>query len=125
MKKRFIVILAVSLAINMLLIGLVLGYHFRPRMPEMKPPMENIPMTSLDKARCDVKKTLETEPFSVANLQSALQNLRSEQNSWQEKIHQKMIDEAASASPSERHRLLKKYARPQHKQFAPHLCDHK
>ena len=126
MKKRFIFILASSLAINVLFVGAFIGFHAHRGMPEMHPPMEdnNTPMTSLDKARCAVNDALDEDPFNAVNLQNALKNLRIEQNNWQEKMHEQMLLEATNASPEERHLLLKKYARPQHKQFAPKRCEH-
>jgi uncharacterized membrane protein len=130
--KRLSIALAVSIAINLLLVGIWVGRVFqRPRPPRGEHEMPALhaerdgrrgPLRGLYRehgdelrekrraigdARRSAREALEKEPFVRADLENALATLRKETGSSQEIMHRALVAAAEKGTPEERKKLGK------------------
>jgi uncharacterized membrane protein len=131
LAKRLSIALAVSIALNLLLGGIMLGRVFhRPHPPpraEREGPAARFerdgrrgPLRELfreqgdalrekrraiGEARRTARTALESEPFDRAALERALETLRKETGSSQELMHRAIVEAAAKGSADERKKL--------------------
>jgi uncharacterized membrane protein len=128
LAKRLSIALAVSIALNLLLAGILVGraFHRGPLPDRDKPALHRerdgrrAPLRGLyrehddelrDKrraigaARRTARAALEAEPFDRAALERALEALRKETGASQEIMHKAIVDAASKGSPEERKKL--------------------
>jgi uncharacterized membrane protein len=128
LAKRLSIALAISIALNLLLAGILVGRALhRPPPPEREFPAmrgdgygRRAPLRGLFRehgaelgekrraiaeARRTARAALEAEPFDRAALDRALEGLRKETVASQEIMHRAIGDAAEKGSPEERKRL--------------------
>lgn len=125
LAKRLLVVLCISLGLNLLAAGVVLGRAFdrgrgkgpphrerdagAERGPEKPPGAMRRPFgrrgpdgaerrRAVRKAREEVRAALEKEPFDAAALEAALGRVRAETTRGQESLHQKLVEDAKRGS---------------------------
>jgi uncharacterized membrane protein len=121
--RTLVIALAVSVVVNVFLIGLWAGRAMRSgasrSVPEMTDtdvgPMRGVwrkrdallrPRSeAVDAARRSVRETLVAEPFDPAALETALAALRTQTDSAQVALHRALVDAARELGPEERRRL--------------------
>ena len=129
LAKRLLVALCVSLGLNLLAAGVVLGRAFdrghgpkrfrdagAERAPEKRPgamwrqfvrrgdPEGLERRRAVRKAREEVRAVLEKEPFDPAALDAALGRVRAETTRGQETLHRRLLEDA-KRGPEERRKL--------------------
>jgi uncharacterized membrane protein len=138
LAKRLSIVLAISVAVNLLLGGIMVGRAFRHRHqpppddrehPGMraerdgrKGPLRGLfrehgdalreKRRSMGDARRTARAALEAEPFDQAALERALEGLRKETTASQEITHRAIVESAAKGSPDERRKLWHALERP-------------
>jgi uncharacterized membrane protein len=130
LAKRLSIVLAISVAVNLLLGGIMVGRAFRHRhqphdgheQPGMraerdgrKGPLRGLfrehgdalreKRRSMGDARRAARAALEAEPFDQAALERALEGLRKETTASQEITHRAIVEAAAKSPPEERKKL--------------------
>ena len=139
LAKRLSIVLAISVAVNLLLGGIMLGRAFRHRHqppfdvgepPGMhaerdrrKGPLRDLfrehgdalreKRRSMGDARRTAREALEAEPFDRAALERALEGLRKETVASQEIMHRAIVEAAATGPPEERKKLGRALERPE------------
>ena len=138
-SKWLVIALTLSVAINILIAGFVIGrsganraealdptagyYRLMRSWPEERraafEPMMQMHMRgmrehfkALQPAHAAVYAALQAEPFDAQALKAALQQLRSHLHASQIETHESLIEIAAAMSPEERHRLAGKLQAP-------------
>jgi uncharacterized membrane protein len=135
LAKRLSIILAISVAVNLLLAGIMVGRAFRHRPPPppdahgfhadregRKGPLRGLfrehgdalrdKRRSMGDARRTARDALAAEPFDRAALERALEALRKETTASQEIMHRAIVESAAKGSPDERKKLGHALERP-------------
>jgi uncharacterized membrane protein len=129
LSKRLSIALAVSVTVNLLLGGIMVGRAFQEKphrakreVPELRPEREDRrgalrdvyrehgnefkeSRLAIADARKAARAALETEPFERAALESALAQLRKETVESQEIMHRSILDAAEKGSPEKRKEL--------------------
>jgi uncharacterized membrane protein len=135
LAKRLSIALAVSIALNLLLAGILVGraFHRPPHPPERETPAfrgerdgNRAPLRKLlreqggelkekrraiAEARRTAQTALEAEPFDRAALERALEALRDETVASQKIMHGAIADAATKGTPEERRKLGRSLAR--------------
>lgn len=137
LTKRLAIVLAISVAINLLLAGILLGRRFDRRYgphadrgltAEHGPAvMRNRAFHQLIKeskldlkarsestraARAAVKAALQREPFDRAALEQSFRALRAETSSSQQALHDALVEAADKGGPETRRRIAEAFTRP-------------
>jgi uncharacterized membrane protein len=131
LAKRLSIVLAVSIALNLLLGGIMLGRalhrpHPPPRAEREAPAFRHEregkraaarglfreqsealrdKRTAIGEARRTAQTALESEPFDRAALERALESLRKETAASQEIVHKAIVEAASKGSADERKEL--------------------
>jgi uncharacterized membrane protein len=131
LAKRLSIVLAISVAVNLLLAGIMVGRAFRHRhqppfdgheQPGMRAerdgrrgPLRGLfrehgdalreKRRSMGDARRTAREALEAEPFDQAALERALEGLRKETVASQEIMHRAIVEAAVKGPPEERKKL--------------------
>jgi uncharacterized membrane protein len=137
LAKRLLIALCVSLGLNLLAVGIVLGRSFDrggPRGPGRvrdggapgrpakadgmlhhalgkRGPEMLESRRSARRAREDARSVLEKEPFDAAAFEAALARVRSETTRGQELVHRRLSENAKRGTPEERRKLSQVFGR--------------
>jgi uncharacterized membrane protein len=133
LAQRLSIVLAISIALNLLFLGFVVGRRVRPfHGPHGVPGMPSAGMNhgargplrgalapngpelaarrkAIQDARSRVADALERDPFDQAALESALAALRAESNQTQELVHRRIATFAASNGVEIRRELARTF----------------
>lgn len=134
LTKRLAIVLAISLGINLLLCGFLLGHRLHPSPPpvpsgharnvsflrermrmkhgkgDMRPEWRAF-QSGQRTARERVARALATQPFEVKELEDALAELREHTTQGQKALHDELVEQA-KADPKFREKLAREFRRP-------------
>ena len=125
--NRLVILLAVSIGLNLVLAGVMVGsrlarrdMHHGQGFPPGKHPVPEVAgvfkahraefgerRRAAARARSDVQEILNREPFDRVALDAALAKLRAETEQSQQMLHRALADAAATAAPERRRELGK------------------
>ena len=126
LTKKLAIFLALSLGVNLLLGGFMLGRHFHGPGPEMhargpgmlrghgmgpKKPQWRAFQVANQAARERAAAAFEREPFDPAALDAAFASLREETSRGQKALHDELTQLAKSSDPNRRHDLARAFRR--------------
>jgi uncharacterized membrane protein len=117
LTKRLFVLLAISVALNLVLIGFLVGRRVHPAGREGPPPgLEQrhgelgAGRRAIHHAGSEVVSALTAEPFDAPRLERALAELRRVTVGGQEAAHRALVEVATRSSPEERRRLAQRFS---------------
>jgi len=128
LTKKLAIFLALSLGVNLLLGGFLLGRRFHGPRPEFPPyargpgmlrghgmgpkkPQWRAFQAANQAARERAAAAFEHEPFDPAALDAAFANLREETSRGQKALHDELVQLATSSDPNRRHDLARAFRR--------------
>lgn len=112
-SEKLNVCLMISVVFNVLLLGIVVGHllYFTNKDKIIITAPSEIPL-EIKTAKDDVIKALQKDPYNKDEVLQAFSKLRTMTNEKQERLHNKIADDASKLPPKERHKLLtKKHAK--------------
>lgn len=118
LTKRLFVLLAISVALNLVLIGFLVGRRVHPGGRSGPPPpgLEQrrgelgAGRRAIHHAGSEVVSALTAEPFDAPRLERALAELRQVTVGGQEAAHRALVELATRSSPEERRRLAQRFS---------------
>lgn len=117
LTKRLFVFLALSVALNLVLVGFLIGRRVHPEARRGPPPGLEARREELGAGRSairgaskEVTAALVAEPFDLPRLEHALTELRRVTSGGQEAAHRALVELASRSSAEERKRLAKRFS---------------
>ena len=117
LTKRLFVLLAISVALNLVLLGFLVGRRVHRGEHRVPPPgfeqrrgELGAGRRAIHQAGSEVVASLTVEPFDAPRLERALAELRRVTQDGQASAHRALVDMAARSSPEQRKGLARRFS---------------